>query len=62
MPNDVYNVLKADLGPSDGYDLCQLRWENEGNEQMLIAEVNEAGKEDRSTKQREHLSAIIDRW
>lgn len=71
-PHDVYKAVKADsesdacldlqVVSSNSYDFCNIRCEIEGSKQILVAEVNEAEKEVRSTKRKEHLSAIMDKW
>ena len=68
-PHDMYKAVKADpesdacmdLVSFNSYDLCNIRCETEGSKQILVAEVNEAQKEVRSTIRKDHVSAIIDK-
>ena len=60
-PNDVYKEMKMELGSSNSYYFCKLRPKVEGNNRILVAEVDASGKEDRSTKRKKDLSLTIDK-
>lgn len=61
-PNDIYKATSQVLGASNNHDFSELRWcETEGGKTIYLATVNEAGRENWSTRKRGN-TLTVDEW